>query len=477
MKPEKLTAIYFLGIGGIGMSALARFFHASGKKVSGYDKTATDFTNELISEGIAIHFEENISLIPVEIREANEKEKILVVWTPAIPADHKELIWLQQNGFTIMKRAQVLGMIVQHSNTIAVAGTHGKSTTTTLTAHILRTAGVDCSAFLGGISGNYNTNLLLGKNLAMENFSTGKNVVVAEADEYDRSFLWLHPSIAIITSVDADHLDIYGDEKAMQNSYRDFIKQVIDKVITKTQVIEKLNVTRDRRFISYSLDNKLTDSFAENIRIEDGFYVFDLMMNGHRIPNLKLGLPGRHNVENAVAAVSAARQIGVDDAAVREALTSFKGVKRRFDFRIRNSKVIYIDDYAHHPAELFACISSVRELFPNKKIAGIFQPHLFSRTRDFADDFARSLDLLDEVILLEIYPAREQPIAGVTSSMLLNKIKTEKKALYSKIDIVAKVLQHDFDVLITMGAGDIDQLVAPLENALREKLKIGEAIS
>ncbi|HET6990682.1 MAG TPA: UDP-N-acetylmuramate--L-alanine ligase [Bacteroidia bacterium] len=477
MKLDQLTHIYFLGIGGIGMSALARFFHASGKQVSGYDKTATELTNELIAEGIGIHFEENIDMIPVQIREASDQKTVLIVWTPAVPVEHAELVWFRKNGFTVMKRAEVLGLIVGQTRTIAVAGTHGKSTTTTMTAHILRSGGIDCSAFLGGISRNYNTNLLLGKNLGKENIPMEQNIVVAEADEYDRSFLWLHPFIAIITSVDADHLDIYGDEKAMHTTYRDFVKQVIGKLITKPQVLKTLDLGKDDRVVSYSLENNQTDSFAENIRIEEGYYAFDLVINGSRISNLRLGLPGRHNVENAVAAVSAAKQIGVDDESVRKALTSFKGVKRRFDFRIRNSKVVFIDDYGHHPAELKACISSVRELFPGKKITGVFQPHLYSRTRDFADEFARSLELLDDVVLLDIYPAREKPIPGITSSMLLEKIRVKNKSLYSRTELVSKVIQHDFDVLVTMGAGDIDQLVEPLEKSLREKFQIKEVLS
>jgi UDP-N-acetylmuramate--alanine ligase len=477
MKLDKLTHIYFLGIGGIGMSALARFFHASGKRVSGYDKSQTELTDELSAEGIVIHYEENMELIPDEIRNYSGKENILVVWTPAVPADHKELLWFRKNNFRIMKRAEVLGLIAGQTKTIAVAGTHGKSTTTTLTAHILRTGGIDCSAFLGGISRNYNTNLLLGKNLGKENIPMNRNIVVAEADEYDRSFLWLHPFIAIVTSVDADHLDIYGDEKAMHSTYRDFVKQVSDKLITKPQVVKTLELENKDQLISYSLENNQTDSFAENIRIEDGFYVFDLVINGSKISGLRLGLPGRHNVENAVAAVTAAKQIGVDDESVREALTSFKGVKRRFDFRIRNSKIVFIDDYGHHPAELKACISSVKELFPGKKVTGIFQPHLFSRTRDFADDFARSLELLDDVILLEIYPAREKPIPGITSSMLLEKIHSKRKSLYSKSELIPKVLEHDFDVLVTMGAGDIDHFVEPLEKALKEKFQIQEVTS
>jgi UDP-N-acetylmuramate--alanine ligase len=474
MKLDKLTHIYFLGIGGIGMSALARFFAASGKSVSGYDKTSTELTDELQREGIEIHFEENVSLIPDAVKNGS-KENVLVVWTPAVPVDHAELVWLKRNEFTIMKRAQVLGLIAGQTKTIAVAGTHGKSTTTTLTAHILRTAGIDCSAFLGGISRNYNTNLLLGKNLGKENIPMEQNIVVAEADEYDRSFLWLHPSIAIVTSVDADHLDIYGNESAMKDTYRDFVKQVHDRLITKEVVLNSLEIPKDARVVSYSVDNKSCDAFAENIRIENGYYMFDLVIQDNKISNVRMGLPGRHNVENAVAAAAASKQVGVDDESLRSALSSFKGVKRRFDFRIRDPKVIFIDDYGHHPAELKACISSVKELFPGKKVTGVFQPHLFSRTRDFADDFARSLELLDEVVLLDIYPAREKPIPGISSEMLLGKINSKNKFLYSKQELVEKLMQHNFDVLVTMGAGDIDLLVAPLESSLRAKFKLEEA--
>lgn len=473
MKLDKLTHIYFLGIGGIGMSALARFFRSSGKSVSGYDKTATALTDELQREGIKIHFEENVEQIPSEIKNA-AVENVLAVWTPAVPVEHKELEWLKRNNFTIMKRAQVLGLIVDQTRTIAIAGTHGKSTTTTLTAHILRTAGIDCSAFLGGISGNYNTNLLLGKNLGKENVPMKDNIVVAEADEYDRSFLWLHPSIAVITSVDADHLDIYGDIEAMKDTYRDFVKQVSDKIITKEKVISALEIEKNEKLVSYSVDETSAGSFAKNIRIEEGYYHFDLVIGENEISNVRLGLPGRHNVENAVAAVTASKQIGVDDESVKAALSSFKGVKRRFDFRIRDPKIIFIDDYGHHPAELKACISSVKELFPGKKVAGIFQPHLFSRTRDFADEFAKSLDLLDEIILLDIYPAREKPIPGITSSMLLGKINSQNKFLFTKENLVSEVVKHRFDVLLTMGAGDIDQLVEPLEKALRKKYELKE---
>ncbi|HTL83094.1 MAG TPA: UDP-N-acetylmuramate--L-alanine ligase [Bacteroidia bacterium] len=463
---------YFIGIGGIGMSALARFFHASGKSVAGYDKTPSSITDELQREGIPVHFEDEVKKISDAIK--NDPAGTLVVWTPAVPEDHNELSWFRSNKYRMMKRAEVLGLITSDSTTIAIAGTHGKTTTTTLTAHLLRSSGIDCSAFLGGISGNYNTNLLLGDNLGKD-VPKEKNIVVAEADEFDRSFLWLHPAVAVMTSVDADHLDIYKNPEAMYDSYRQFASQVTGTLVAKDKVIEKLGLKQGNNLVSYSLESERTDAFAKNIRIENGQYVFDLNYKGKTISDLRLGLPGRHNVENAVAAVSAVQEVGINDESVREALHSFKGVARRFDYRFRSDKVVYIDDYGHHPAELRACISSARELFPGKKITGIFQPHLFSRTKDFANEFAESLSLLDDVVLLDIYPAREKPIPGITSSMLLDKITSKKKNLYSKEELVSKVMQHDFDVLITMGAGDIDRFVAPFEKALLEKFGSGRA--
>lgn len=475
MNLAKLTHIYFLGIGGIGMSALARYFNAAGKQIAGYDKTSSDLTGELEREGMQIHFEENMNQVPSGFCDQNRKENILIVWTPAVPENHAELKWFRENDFTIMKRAQVLGLITENSKTIAVAGTHGKTTTTTLTAHLLRTAGIDCSAFLGGISGNYNTNLLLGKNLGKADQQ--ENIVVAEADEYDRSFLWLKPAVAIVTSVDADHLDIYGNKEEMYDSYRQFTALATEKLIAKKSVLKTLGISVGEKYSDYSLSETGSGSYAEQIRVENGYYVFDLVIGGKRISNLRLGLPGRHNVENAVAAVTAAKFVGADDESIREALASFRGVGRRFDYRIRSSEIVYIDDYGHHPAELFACISSVRELHPGKKITGIFQPHLFSRTRDFADEFARSLELLDDVILLEIYPAREKPIPGITSSMLAGKIQAKQKNVYAKDELLEKLMQHDFDVLVTMGAGDIDRFVAPIEQALKDKFHLAGSVS
>ncbi|HEU4716323.1 MAG TPA: UDP-N-acetylmuramate--L-alanine ligase [Bacteroidia bacterium] len=469
MKLNAIRYVYFLGIGGIGMSALARYFQAAGKKVAGYDRTRTALTDELAAAGMEIHFEDDVKNIPAEYIAG--KEKLLVVWTPALPPDHRELNFFRDGGFTLMKRARVLGIIAENSTTIAVAGTHGKTTTTTLTAHLLRTSGIDSSAFLGGISGNYHTNLLLGKNIAKENVPAGENILVAEADEYDRSFHWLHPEVAIVTSADPDHLDIYGNRNEMDESYRKFISQVKRKLITRRKVLDQLGIPVTEKVLTYSLEEDSSDAFAKEIRVEDGFYHFDLVIRGKKIEGLKLGLPGRHNVENAVAAVTAAKEFGIGDESVKSALASFRGVQRRFDIHLRDPECVYIDDYGHHPAELKACISSVRELFPGKKIAGVFQPHLYSRTRDFADEFAQSLDLLDAVFLMEIYPARELPVPGVTSSMLLGKINVHEKCLVSDDELLEKLRRAEFDVLITMGAGNIDRFVEPVTQMLKEKIK------
>jgi UDP-N-acetylmuramate--alanine ligase len=472
MNLERITHVYFLGIGGIGMSALARFFLAAGKVVAGYDKTQTQLTDELVQSGMDIHFEENVSKIPASFLVA--RENVLVVWTPAVPVDHAEMQYFRNSGYRLMKRAEVLGLITSHSRTLAIAGTHGKTTTTTLTTHLLRTGNVDCSAFLGGISGNYHTNLLLANNLSKTG-AAGANIVVVEADEYDRSFLWLSPSLAVVTSVDPDHLDIYGTKEEMYKAYRGFMNQVKERIVTKEKVLETLGLEKTSKISTYSLDDESADCFAQNIRVENGYYMFDLSIDGKQLKDLRLGLPGRHNVENAVAAAALACRCGVKEDAVRKGLESFRGVARRFDFRIRTPEITYIDDYGHHPAELKACISSVRELFPGKKIAGIFQPHLYSRTRDFADEFARSLSLLDDIILLEIYPAREKPISGISAAMLLDKINKQEKAIYRAEELVEKTMEHDFDVLITMGAGDIDRFVQPLEEALTKRFNIKQA--
>ncbi|MES2138248.1 MAG: UDP-N-acetylmuramate--L-alanine ligase [Bacteroidota bacterium] len=460
---KNIQYIYFLGIGGIGMSALARYFNAMGKSVSGYDKTPTKLTNELIAEGIKIHFEDDINLIKSEIQ--NPKSEILIVYTPAIPADHKELNYFKANNFNLKKRSEVLGMITEASYTIGVAGTHGKTTTSSLIAHVFKTADLDPSAFLGGITQNYNTNLLLSNSLKNSNLqSPNSGLVVVEADEYDRSFLTLHPEIAVITSVDADHLDIYGDKKYMEESYSLFASQVRSKLILKKSIVN--NIASGDRAITYSVSDTTADYFAQNIKIENAAYQYEVVTPTGVFKNMTLGLPGLHNVENSIAAVAVACLMNIPEQKIREGLKTFRGVKRRFDYQIKTEKLVFIDDYAHHPEELKACINSAKEMYPGKKITGIFQPHLFSRTRDFADEFAKSLDLLDECILMEIYPARELPIEGVNSKMLLDKMRSTNKSICQKADLVKEIGERNLEVLLTLGAGDIDTFVEPLKKEL-----------
>jgi len=450
---------YFLGVGGIGMSALARYFNHYGKTVCGYDKTDTALTKELAAEGIRCHFHEDEALVK-ELFAQYAKEEILVIYTPAVPADHKEYQYILQNGYALQKRAGVLGEITKAFKTIAIAGTHGKTTTSTLTAHILKTAGIDCYAFLGGISGNYKTNLLLGD-------ANDKNAcVVVEADEYDRSFLTLHPHIAVITSVDADHLDIYGDKESMHDTYRQFASQVKEGgyLIVKKTVDNDLSLIHKRHIYSLNLN---TEYCADSIRIEDGNFCYNIVSPVEAVSGVTIGLPGLHNVENSIAAVAAAQQLGVPAEVIREALRSFKGVKRRFEYHVKTPSLVYIDDYAHHPEELKAAITAAKQLYPEKKITGLFQPHLYSRTRDFADGFAESLDLLDECILLEIYPAREKPIPGISSQMLLDKMKRTNKVVLKKEEVLDYLGKRPLEVLLTLGAGDIDTLVAPIEQLLK----------
>lgn len=459
MDFKNIQNFYFLGIGGIGMSALARYFNAQGKFVCGYDKTSTNLTNELSSEGIEIHFEDEVNLISNKILE--DKDNSLIVYTPAIPQDHKELIFLKQNGFVLKKRAEILGLITEHSCTLAVAGTHGKTTTSSLLAHILKTANYNPTAFLGGITKNYNTNLLLAPK------NTQHEIVVVEADEYDRSFLTLHPEIAIITSIDADHLDIYGDKKYVEESYSLFAQKVKSKLIIKKSISDKIEATAKK--ITYSLNDSTANYFAQNIEIKNGTYYYDIVTPSGIIKNVSLGLAGLHNVENSIAAIAVACEKEVEEKQIVHALKTFEGVKRRFDYQIKTDTLVYIDDYAHHPEELKATISSARKLYPNKKITGVFQPHLFSRTRDFALEFAESLDLLDECILLEIYPARELPIEGVNSKMLLGLMKIKNRSIAIKTELVEDIKKREIEVLITMGAGDIDTMVAPIKNSLLQK--------
>jgi len=450
------------------MSALARYFNAMGIPVSGYDKTPTKLTDELIAEGINIHFEDNIRFIPKEIKELPyDIENILIVYTPAVPVSHSEYVFFSLNGFNIKKRAEVLGLITENSQTIAVAGTHGKTTTSSLIAHILKTAGKDPSAFLGGITQNYKTNLLLSSNLSTQSSNqqlTTNNFIVVEADEYDRSFLTLHPEIAVITSVDADHLDIYGDKSHVEESFSLFAKQVKSKLILKKSIAPKVN--SDKKAITYSVNDDTADYFARNIKITEGEYHYEIVTPENIFDNMTLGQPGLHNVENSIAATAVACEMGIPQDLIREALRTFKGVKRRFDYQIKTKELVFIDDYAHHPEELKATINSVKEMYPGKKITGIFQPHLFSRTRDFADDFARSLDLLDECILMEIYPARELPIEGVTSQMLLDKMRSKEKSIAQKSELLEEIGKRKVEVLLTMGAGDIDTFLEPIKQKL-----------
>lgn len=451
---------YFLGIGGIGMSALARFFRHYGKEVQGYDKTRSALTDEMEKEGIVCSFEENPASF-AELIKRFKKEEVLVVYTPAVPKEHAQYVFFAEGGYTVLKRSQVLGGISDRFKTIAIAGTHGKTTTTTLVTHLLKSAGVNCFSFMGGISKNYNTNLLLG------DISDPETWFVVEADEYDRSFLTLHPQIALITSVDADHLDIYGDASHVKEGYELFAAQVRKDgmLIVKKNVDNDLKLTNKRLIYSLNLN---TEYCARSVNIEDAHLTYDVQSPIESLSHVTLGISGLHNVENSIAAVAIAQQLGIKGDVIREALRSFNGVKRRFDYRVKNEKRVYIDDYAHHPEELRATISSVRRLYPGKKITGIFQPHLFSRTRDFADEFAASLDLLDACRLLEIYPAREQPIHGVTSSWLLSKMTIADKRVVSKSEVMEEMKNNPPEVLITMGAGDVDALAAPLEQLLKD---------
>lgn len=453
---------YFLGVGGIGMSALARYFNHYGKTVYGYDKTESNLSRQLEDEGIHIHYDDDVALLK-KIISGYDKEDILFIYTPAIPKNHEELLFVQQKEFKLQKRAWVLGEITKQFKTIAIAGTHGKTTTTTLVAHILKTAGINCFAFLGGISQNYQTNLLLGDANDTNAF------VVVEADEYDRSFLTLHPYISVITSVDPDHLDIYGDKNAMHESYTQFASQTQKDgfLIVKKTVDNDLNIKDKRLIYSLNLD---TDFSANSINIVDGEFCYNINSVIEPISHVAIGLPGLHNVENSIAAVAVAQKLGITGDVINKALRSFKGVKRRFDYRVKSKSIVYIDDYAHHPEELFASISAAKQLYPEKIITGIFQPHLFSRTRDFADGFAKSLDLLDVCVLLEIYPARELPINGVNSQMLLDKMTCKNKFLVKKENVIEFLKTQQSEVVMTLGAGDIDSLVEPIEAYFKSKI-------
>lgn len=461
MRLEDYSYIYFLGIGGIGMSAIARWFKAKGYPVWGYDKTRTALTEALEQEGILVHHEDDVNLLPQEVLQ--HKKETLVVLTPAIPADHAEWAYLKEQGYTIKKRSEVLGIITASSYTVAVAGTHGKTTTSSIVTHLLHHAGVDCSAFLGGIATNLNSNLLIGRGTAE------KEIVVVEADEYDRSFLTLFPDIAIVTSADPDHLDIYGDKEELIRTFQRFIGQIKPGgylfIHDSTDPRLTANVQEGVQVIKYSLDSG--DAYVQGLQINGRWFEYDAVSPFGNIDGLSLGVPGFHNVENTLAAMLAAQVLQVPGEEIRGGVQAFSGVKRRFEFVYEGKGKVYIDDYAHHPKEIDAFMKSLRALYPNARILVIFQPHLYTRTRDFADEFAESLSGADELILLDIYPAREKPIEGVTSDMILEQVKCPKKSLVQKEKIVEKLCKNsDFDVLATIGAGDIDTLVKPLRNFL-----------
>lgn len=448
MNLNQIHNVYFIGIGGIGMSALARYFKAIGKNVSGYDKTPSTLTNELIESGISIHFEDNIGLIPKDFFVENT----LVIVTPAVPNTHAEWNYFVEREYQLKKRAEVLGIITKDTFCFAVAGTHGKTTTSSILGHILYESGVDVTSFLGGIVENYNSNLI----------GNGKTVTVVEADEFDRSFLHLHPDIACITSMDADHLDIYGDSAAIEASFEEFADKVEDK--SKFFIAKGLPL----KGITAAV-NEAADYQALNVRIEKGHYVFDVQTPNETITDVRFGLPGKHNLMNALMALAMAKTYGVATDAIVKALLSFLGVKRRFSYQIKSEKVVYIDDYAHHPTEINAVYQAVSELYPGQKVLAVFQPHLFSRTRDFIDGFAESLSQFDEVILLDIYPARELPVEGVNSEWLLGKMTNVNKKLVGKEDLISQIVSSTASVIVTIGAGDIGELVEPIKAALNEK--------
>ncbi len=462
MRIEDKHIVYFLGIGGIGMSALARWFMHLGKEVYGYDKTATPLTQRLMAEGAIIHFEDAVSNIPSMIIES--KDDVLIVLTPAIPDDHLEYNYLKDNDFPILKRSEVLGLITRDLYSVAVAGTHGKTTTSSMIAHILKHAGKSSVALMGGILQGYDSNFIL------EGKHSSETIAVLEADEYDRSFLRLSPDIAVVTSADADHLDIYGEHEEMKSSFRMFIEKVkpnghvfINELLSSWLINENEEVTGH----SYSLEKGANK--ASNIHISGSDFVFDFQGESSNITNIKLPIPGFHNVENAVAAISVSLLLGLDAASIKAALATFKGVKRRFEYQIKTERLVYIDDYAHHPMEIKAFLGSVKSLYPHKKITAIFQPHLFTRTRDFADEFAESLEVIDEIILMDIYPARELPLEGVTTKIIYNRIKNPNKKVVADKDLLDTIEETESDVFLTIGAGDIDRFIQPIKELLEKR--------
>jgi UDP-N-acetylmuramate--alanine ligase len=450
---NSFSQAYFIGIGGIGMSALARYFLSKGWNVGGYDKTPSKLTETLEKEGATVHFEDLGELMP---NAYLSKENTLVIYTPAIPKTMKELLFLQENDFTVMKRSEVLGMITRDSKALCVAGTHGKTTTSALLAHVLNESSLKCSAFLGGISTNFNSNFI---------GNIESDLTVIEADEFDRSFLRLNPFASIVTTTDADHLDIYNDDASFQQSFQDYADLIDDN----GYLVHHSNVSLNHRnSISYGM-NFDADYKGSNERFVDGVYLIDVESPEFEWKDVVLGLPGTHNAENALGCIALLVQLGMKEKEIRHGLASFLGVKRRFEYQIRTSELVFIDDYAHHPTEIEALINAVKTLYPAKKITGVFQPHLFSRTRDFFNGFATQLSRLDEVVLLPIYPAREEPIEGVTSDALLNEIKAIKKKLLPATDVVEYVAGQECEVVLTIGAGDIDRIIEPLKITLEKR--------
>ncbi len=460
MNINTITAVYFVGAGGIGMSALIRYFLSKGKQVAGYDKTPSELTTQLNEEGAAIHFEDNVDLIPAAFKNPDQT---LVIYTPAVPESHTELTYFREHGFEVMKRARVLGEITNCSRGLCVAGTHGKTTTSSMLGHLLKQSHVDCNAFLGGILKNYDSNLML---------SDSSDLTVIEADEFDRSFHWLKPYMAIVTSADPDHLDIYGTPEAYRESFEHFTSLIRPEgcLLMKQGIPMTPRLQAGVRLYTYSgsLSTAPADFYAENIRIGNGEIRFDFVGPDVRITDIELGVPVKVNIENGVAAIAIAWMNGVTPEEIKQGMASFRGPKRRFDFRLKKENIVLIDDYAHHPTELEASIRSVKELYAGRKVTGIFQPHLYTRTRDFVDGFAQSLSLLDELILLDIYPAREEPIPGVTSEIIYNAVTISDKKLICKselLDLIEKETDT-FEVVLIVGAGDIDRLVEPVRELL-----------
>lgn len=457
---KNIEGLYFVGIGGIGMSALALYFAKGGYKIAGYDRTESGLTLSLIENGCSVTYNDELSVLPDLFRNVSHKNRVIVVYTPAIPAENKILAFFRSSGYIIYKRSEILGEISMHTDTLAVAGTHGKTTVSTMIAHLLKQSHIDCSAFLGGISKNYDSNLLLGNS----------RYTVMEADEFDRSFHRLNPLMAVVTSLDADHLDIYGDQRTMIKAYNEFCGKIRQggKLIVNSRIRKEIVVPEGISCYTYGFENN-ADFLSSGIKRYKDYYVFNINTPSTTIEDLHFAFPGIINIENFTAAIAVALMCGVTELEIRKAVLLFQGVRRRFDIRINIPGLAYIDDYGHHPEEIRACITCIKEFFTGRKITGIFQPHLFSRTRDHADGFAKILDELNEAILLPIYPARENPIEGVTSELIYNKMRSGKKRLMAKEDIPGKLDTSELDVLLTIGAGDIDTLVGPIERKLKRE--------